>query len=143
MLLGLNISSILIVEEYMNQQHKRAYWEERIQLWWDSGKSQIDFCRENHLVYPTFNYWQRKIACQDSGQSSDALSVVEVSLNEATLPMQQAQHCIVDAQDIQLSIASASLHITGRISIGQLTRLAVICQELSSAANQEQCYVPG
>ncbi len=42
---------------------KRAtLWKERLRLWKTSGKSGSEWAKEQHIPYPTFCYWRRKLA---------------------------------------------------------------------------------
>ena len=46
------------------------YWQEQVAAWKASGKSQITFCRVNHLNYGQFGYWVRKF----HGQSIERMA---------------------------------------------------------------------
>ena len=37
-----------------------AYWKEQVDVWRDSGVSQVKYCQANDLSYHRFCYWRRK-----------------------------------------------------------------------------------
>lgn len=41
---------------------KKAYWQQQIHNWENSGLSQKMFCQGQSLALSTFSYWKRKIA---------------------------------------------------------------------------------
>ena len=45
----------------METVSKRAQWEGIIERWKQSGKNQVDFCKENAINYAAFGYWKKKI----------------------------------------------------------------------------------
>lgn len=40
---------------------KRAYYEEHVQAWRDSGLSQIKYCEHANILYATFKSWPSKL----------------------------------------------------------------------------------
>ena len=40
---------------------KREFWEQHIEDWKSSGLSQIQYCRDQNLKLPTFQYWKSKL----------------------------------------------------------------------------------
>jgi transposase-like protein len=41
-------------------KQKRQKWANHIEIWNESGKSQVRYCRENGLSPKVFYYWKRK-----------------------------------------------------------------------------------
>ncbi len=41
---------------------RTVYWQQQIQAWSESGKSQKTFCEKMRLSYHQFGYWRRKFS---------------------------------------------------------------------------------
>ncbi len=116
----------------MYHNNKQKFWAGQIELWQESGKNQKAFCLEHDLVYATFCYWQRKILKRDSNYQ-EQFSVVEIALDQRSNPVLDAQDCQLDVNELELLLGTASLRLSGRISIGNLARVAALCRELDHA----------
>jgi hypothetical protein len=46
------------------RSEKRAYWEEQIQFWQESGLSQREYCKRHGIRQSQWFYWKRR--CRDS-----------------------------------------------------------------------------
>jgi len=42
-------------------ENRTIEYRQHIELWMNSGKSKIDYCRENHLSYQTFFYHFKRV----------------------------------------------------------------------------------
>lgn len=49
-----------------------------IEIWKESGKTQLEFCREKDIAYSKFHYWLKKYNGQGSSQDSPAFMAVTV-----------------------------------------------------------------
>ena len=53
-----------------NKHHsKRTYWENHLQAWRESGKTQQAYCRDANLKPNTFCYWKRKLARHETAST--------------------------------------------------------------------------
>lgn len=41
-------------------EEKRRFWKQHIDDWQDSGLSQVEYCRQHHLIAHRFTYWKHK-----------------------------------------------------------------------------------
>ena len=48
--------------EELNSKEKRKFWEDHIQAWRQSGLTQVEYCRENHLKNHQWWYWRRRFS---------------------------------------------------------------------------------
>ena len=48
--------------EELNSKDKRKFWENHIQAWQQSGLTQVEYCRENHLKNHQWWYWRKRIS---------------------------------------------------------------------------------
>ena len=46
----------------LNSKEKRKFWEDHIQAWQQSGLTQVEYCRENHLKNHQWWYWRKRIS---------------------------------------------------------------------------------
>ena len=58
-----------------------TYWQQHIDQWKGSGRSQAEFCKATGLPYPRFLYWRRKLerdtrACRTT-QGSGGFATVD------------------------------------------------------------------
>ena len=45
---------------------KRRIWKKHLKDWSASGRSQVDYCRENNLSRHQFQYWKKRLNSQAS-----------------------------------------------------------------------------
>ncbi len=46
----------------MESNSKLVHWESVITSWKESGKSQVNFCKDNEIKVSTFGYWQKRLS---------------------------------------------------------------------------------
>ena len=49
---------------------KRAYYEEHVQAWRDSGLSQVKYCEHANILYATFKSWPSKLKGRSCSSNS-------------------------------------------------------------------------
>jgi hypothetical protein len=47
--------------EEFDPKEKRKFWENHIQAWQQSGLTQVEYCRQNHLKDHRWWYWRKRI----------------------------------------------------------------------------------
>jgi hypothetical protein len=47
-------------------QEKRAYWQQHIDQWQQSGLSQIEYCRRNQIKKYQWGYWKKRLTAPQS-----------------------------------------------------------------------------
>ena len=63
------------------QEAKRQFWKEQVQLWQESGLSQKEYCRQHNLRENQLTYWKKRYVKTES-----AVSLVELKLSSS--------HCV-------------------------------------------------
>ena len=48
----------------VEREEKRRYWQEHLERWQTSGKTQAGYCIDENLSIPRFTYWKRKLLVQ-------------------------------------------------------------------------------
>ena len=48
--------------EELDPKEKRQFWEEHIQAWKQSGRTQAEYCRQNNLKNHRWWYWRKRIS---------------------------------------------------------------------------------
>jgi hypothetical protein len=61
-------------------EEKRRFWKQHIEGWQASDLSQIEYCRQHHLIAHRFTYWKQKFT------SSPAQSFIELKLPPVLYP---------------------------------------------------------
>lgn len=62
------------------QANRRAYWQQHIERFQDSGLSGMEYCAREELTYHCFIYWRRKLmAVRDKDAATDAFPVARTS----------------------------------------------------------------
>jgi hypothetical protein len=87
----------------MYKSEKRRFWEKHIEMWKESGLSQVEYCRVNDVRIKSFRYWKRRV-----GRLSCAPALVEVPLPKSlSIPILPAhpQLCLVVDQHYRVEIA--------------------------------------
>ena len=71
----------------MEMNHEKLkHWTDLIEQWSESGLSAKAWCEQEHLTYPTFCYWRRKLQeLQETGTQPD-VKVACFRLECATRP---------------------------------------------------------
>ena len=93
---------------------REIYWQQQIQAWTASGKSQKAFCEEMNLSYHRFGYWRRKF-CQDSAERTKTTAFVPVTrqLSATTLSLSLPNGLVIEG------IAENNVFLVGEL-LGQL-----------------------
>jgi len=55
---------------------KEEYWRDTLERWRSTGKTQAEFCRQEHLNENTFSSWKKVIQKRDLGKPRKAAAVV-------------------------------------------------------------------
>ena len=66
----------------VEREEKRRYWQEHLERWQASGKSQAGYCTDENLSIPRFNYWKRKLF----GQPQPPVPFVELPVGVSWAP---------------------------------------------------------
>jgi hypothetical protein len=91
---------------------KRAYWEDQIQQWKQSGLSQSSYCRLHGIRYRQWVYWRKRI-----GQAQSQVTFIPLQLKEIPRPPCSPGICVIAPNGFRIELHGASI-----ASVGQLIR---------------------
>jgi hypothetical protein len=76
------------IQQNIEHQKKRGYWQGHLECWQSSGKTATDYCREQGLSIDNFKYWQYQMLPETRG-TRGRKEFVEVGITEHT------QHAVI------------------------------------------------
>jgi hypothetical protein len=124
----------------MEQQNKHEPWEGTIREWSESGLSQRAYCLRQNLTYSAFRYWYQRLGSSNTQtETSRRVRAVEVSqkaMEPQTSTMNPEANGEVETDKIVIKIpgTKATVTISGRMSLGCLSRIMSAFNEIDSHA---------
>lgn len=64
----------------VNRQTKREFWEKHLREWKRSGRSQVEYCREQGISDKSFVYWKKRLSSMGV-----AVTLVELPVPKSSL----------------------------------------------------------
>ena len=81
------------------QEAKRQFWKEQVQLWQESGLSQKEYCRQNDLRENQLTYWKKRYIKTES-----SISLVELTLSGSHFSSQNHSPLKVNLGEYQIEV---------------------------------------
>jgi hypothetical protein len=76
-------------EQNSSKDDKPSFWRMAIETWTSSGLSVRQFCKLEGLSEPSFYSWRKKLAMQDSKDTSEPSAFIEVAIQFGQMSIQQ------------------------------------------------------
>ena len=93
-----------IKSRHEQQEAKRQFWKEQVQLWQESGLSQKEYCRQNDLRENQLTYWKKRYIKTES-----SISLVELTLSGSHFSSQNHSPLKVNLGEYQIEVDRADL----------------------------------
>ena len=102
---------------------RRVHWQAIIDAQATSGMTQVRFCADQDINLHNFQYWKRKLIVEGT---APAIQVACYQIDSQVAVIDSEPE--LETQGIMVPVgASGMVTITGRLSIGQLTKIMAAC----------------
>ena len=110
-------------QEYNSALERSQFWRSHLEAWPDTGLSQAEYCRRNHLKPNRFTYWKNKF-------KQDSCSMELVQLPESVFKTVSSP--VYDKAPLRMTVGSSrfTLEIPDDFTPATLEQVLMILKEV-------------